>query len=237
MPRPVRLSEVEWLGNSDQGPMLRLVRKRLNAPTGAAAGRRLRLFACACVRRVWGLIDEGDGRRAVEVAERYADGQATAEELEDAYVAAAGAMGPHVKAGDPRRPRLDAVNAARLAACPDVWETRWAAYGSAGAEWGIPRWSDIRPEWQRPLCDLLREVFGNPFRPPVVDARLLAWNDGIIAKIGRAIYEERAFDRLPILADALLDAGCADASLLDHLRGPVPHARGCFAVDAVRSVD
>jgi hypothetical protein len=81
-------------------------------------------------------------------------------------------------------------------------------------------------------CDLLRCIFGNPFHPqPVLDSSILAWNGGTVPKLAQAVYEERAFDRLPVLADALEDAGCADAELLGHLRGPGPHVRGCWAVD------
>jgi hypothetical protein len=54
---------------------------------------------------------------------------------------------------------------------------------------------------------------------------------GTVPKVAQAIYEERAFDRLPVLADALEDAGCADAGLLGHLRGSGPHVRGCCSVD------
>ena len=78
---------------------------------------------------------------------------------------------------------------------------------------------------------LLSEVFGNPFRPPSLPPHLLAWNDGTVPRLARAIYDERAFDRLPILADALEDAGCTNADLLSHLRGPGPHVRGCWALD------
>ena len=61
----------------------------------------------------------------------------------------------------------------------------------------------------------------------------LAWSDGLAPKLAQTIYEQRAFDRLPILADALTDAGCQDESILTHLRGPGPHVRGCWVVDLV----
>jgi hypothetical protein len=81
---------------------------------------------------------------------------------------------------------------------------------------------------------MFRDVFGNPFRPaPPVAPAWLAWNGAIVANLARAIYEERAFERLPVLADALEDTGCADADLLAHCRGPVPHVRGCWALDLV----
>ena len=79
---------------------------------------------------------------------------------------------------------------------------------------------------------MMREVFGNPFRPaPAIDPSWLAWNGGTVRKLAQAIYDDRAFDRLPVLADALEDAGCNDAELLSLCRGPGPHARGCWALD------
>jgi hypothetical protein len=57
------------------------------------------------------------------------------------------------------------------------------------------------------------------------------WNDGTIAKLAEAIYEEWAFDRLPILADALEEAGCTSEELLTHCRAGGEHVRGCWAVD------
>ena len=81
------------------------------------------------------------------------------------------------------------------------------------------------------MAEILREVFGNPFRPACFSRSVLAWNDGTAVKLAQAIYAERSFDRLPVLADALEDAGCDNADILNHLRGPGPHVRGCWAVD------
>ena len=79
---------------------------------------------------------------------------------------------------------------------------------------------------------MLRDIVGNPFRlPPAIEPAWLVWNDGTIRKIVQAIYEERAFDRLPILADALEDTGCDNVELLAHCRGDGPHVRGCWVVD------
>jgi hypothetical protein len=81
---------------------------------------------------------------------------------------------------------------------------------------------------------VLREVIGNPFRPsPPLPPAVLAWNDGTVRRIAEGIYEGRAFDRLPILADALLDAGCDGEELIAHCRGAGPHVRGCWAVDLI----
>ncbi|MBL8793522.1 MAG: hypothetical protein JNM56_06440 [Planctomycetia bacterium] len=76
----------------------------------------------------------------------------------------------------------------------------------------------------------MREVCGNPFRPVKVDP---AWLTSTVVLLAQAIYDERAFDRLPILADALEDAGCDHADILNHCRSEGPHVRGCWALDLV----
>jgi hypothetical protein len=80
------------------------------------------------------------------------------------------------------------------------------------------------------LLVLLRDIFGNPFRPVAFDP---AWRTEAAAGLARGIYEERAFERLPILADALQDAGCEHADILAHCREPGTHVRGCWVVDLV----
>jgi hypothetical protein len=80
---------------------------------------------------------------------------------------------------------------------------------------------------------LLRCNFGNPFRPVAFDPALRQWNGGAAVALAMELYNSRDFSRAPLLADMLEDAGVSDAQLLDHLRGPGPHARGCFAVDLV----
>jgi hypothetical protein len=85
-------------------------------------------------------------------------------------------------------------------------------------------------------ADLLRDIFGPlPFGPlPPLDPAVRTWNDGTVPRIAQAIYEERAFDRLPLLADALEDAGCAEEAILRHCRQQeAAHVRGCWVVDAV----
>jgi hypothetical protein len=77
---------------------------------------------------------------------------------------------------------------------------------------------------------LLRDIFGNPVRPAAIEP---SWRTPAVLGLAEAIYEEREVGLLPILADALLDAGCLHADLLDHLRGPGPCVRGCWAVDAL----
>jgi hypothetical protein len=90
-------------------------------------------------------------------------------------------------------------------------------------------------------CDLLRDILGTAQGPPAsIDSAWLAWHDGAVSQLARAAYEDRRLPeghldpaRLAVLADALEDAGCADADLLGHLREPGPHVRGCWAVDLI----
>jgi len=75
---------------------------------------------------------------------------------------------------------------------------------------------------------LIRCIFDNPFRPVAVDPSWLAFD---AAALATGIYADRAFDRMPILADALQDAGCDNANILNHCRSDGPHVRGCWVVD------
>ena len=75
---------------------------------------------------------------------------------------------------------------------------------------------------------------GSKARPARVDPACLAWDAVVVPGIARGIYDERAFERMPILADALEDAGCGDADILAHCRSDWPHVRGCWVVDLLR---
>jgi hypothetical protein len=88
--------------------------------------------------------------------------------------------------------------------------------------------SDSRVAEEHAQAALLRDIFGNPFRPATLDR---AWLTSTVVALARGIYADRAFDRMPILADALQDAGCTSDDILAHCRGPGPHVRGCWVVD------
>lgn len=82
--------------------------------------------------------------------------------------------------------------------------------------------------------NLLHDIFGNPFRPlPIIAPSMLAWNDATIAKLAKVIYDERRFEDMPILADALQDASCQNEEILSHCRGPGPHVKGCWVLDVL----
>jgi hypothetical protein len=83
----------------------------------------------------------------------------------------------------------------------------------------------------RHQADLLRDIIGNPFQPRNLDPVLLAWNGGLLPRIARSIYDQRSFDDMPILADALEEAGCRSEDVLHHCRGAGPHTGGCWLLD------
>jgi hypothetical protein len=80
-------------------------------------------------------------------------------------------------------------------------------------------------------CDVLRDIFSVLFFPAALVDLAQVFSSDSVAKLAHSIYEDRAFNRLPIVADALEDAGCADPAILEHCRGPGPHVRGCWVID------
>src|SRR5262249_3287151 len=104
----------------------------------------------------------------------------------------------------------------------------WYRAGApAGQDWA----EAARAAERRAQGDLLRDVFGYLFRPPAVVPPWRRRHGGPGARLAAAVHDERAYDRLPILADALEDAGCADADILEHCRSGGEHVRGCWVVD------
>ena len=209
------MTEAEWLAGTDPDAMYTLIRKQ-------ATGRKLRLYKVACARLVWDRLT-GVMREAVEAAERCADGVPRDDELrhhcERLY-------GMPVATGHPGQLSAEfAVYYLALKTTGSVDGLRHLHFG-AGGPWVLAL---VGPH----LPGLLREVFA-AFRPTGDDA---AWRTAIVTDFAESIYAGRAFDHLPELAAALESAGCDDADLLSHCRGAGPHARGCWALDAVLGRD
>jgi hypothetical protein len=80
-------------------------------------------------------------------------------------------------------------------------------------------------------CVLLRDLFGNPFRPVRLDPAWLAWEGGTVVKLAPLIYDQGRYQDLPILADALEEAGCTNADILSHSKSNQEHVRGCWLLD------
>jgi hypothetical protein len=224
------MTEGEWQSCTDPQAMLEFL-------WGKASERKLRLFAIACCRSSRPLLLNKDLRRALDVSTRYADGQATAEELAAAFRSSNGlAVGQCYQRSTERDYRRWA-EATAVANATAVTSENYSMEGHAkDAVWMIVRAAHRNPE--RYLCRLLRDVFGNLFHPISPAPAVLAWNDDTVVRLAQAAYEERKLPegtldngRLAVLADALEEAGCTDADVLAHLRGPGIHVRGCWVVD------
>lgn len=200
--------------------------------------RKLRLLVVALCRQLWNVFRDQACRNAVEVAERFADGLANEGELYEAHISALDcidAIRPELylenaiapdSTGSPMRAQLRAAEAATDAAgwshhLHNSYERALDALGEAGDE-------DSR------VCAvaLFREIYGNRFLHPVTFDP--AWRTSDVMALANGIYAERAFDRMPILADALQDAGCDNADILGHMRdAKATHVRGCWALDLI----
>jgi hypothetical protein len=231
------VTEAEWLVCTEPDGMLRHIH-------WVASDRKQRLFAVACCRSIWPLLTDERHRQVVEVAERFADGEATNEELDAAKA----------ECRDTPRAAMTASSliAARAAAWPDAASVAMALV--------FAKREDAQATADTVMGYLVHDIFINSFNPasrypawwlagltgPLVwmtrhvtlSPAILAWNDAVVVRLAQATYEERHLPagtldngRLAVLADALEEAGCTDADMLGHLRGPGPHVRGCWPVD------
>jgi hypothetical protein len=207
--------------------------------------RKQQLWGAACCRRFWDVLKDENCRQGILLAERLADGEGSREEAER--------LGYRLLEKPPRltddigpeyltvegccrnavfRILRDAEFYAPMAGWGDVfdgWKFAAQVLPRRTAR-GRPVTKKALEEEQRAQADLLREIVGNPFEPIRFDP---AWRTQPVLDLAAGSYARRAFDALPILADALEEAGCDNAELLAHLRGRGPHLLGCWALDAV----
>jgi hypothetical protein len=189
------------------------------------------LFCCACCRAIWHLLSE-DCQRRLELVEGFVDGRVTEQELRQVFTN-----------WYPSESVLEGATGGFQAACAvatlgDSWRwnrevPRWSAdrvsRESAEAAAKTVTWDEARDA----QIQLFREVLGNPFRPAIIDPDWLAWNNRTVVKLATTIYQDRRWEIMPILGDALEDAMCDNSEILEHCRGPRPHARGCWVVDLI----
>jgi hypothetical protein len=213
------MTEAEWLACKDPELMLKHLKR-------GARARKLRLFMCACCRRVWHLIKEPHCREAVEVAEAFVEREADSNTLACAREEADLYWSDPEQDGD-----IDAREAALYVADP-----RPGRVAEACASCAAVAAARQRAE-QAAQASLLRCIFGNPFCP---DSLTPSLRTPIVTGLAAAAYNERLLPcdkldtrRLAILSDALEEAGCTDAAILSHLRSPGPHVRGCWALDLI----
>lgn len=225
------MTEQQWLSCEDPSKLMAVL-----WDDDRSTERKFGLFAAACCRRVWPLLTGVGLRHAVELAERFADGAADAEELAKARMQL-----PRLWAGGTAAKEVASEAAATTLTRLGPGLALFVARAVARAVWvgaktgAVARWDD-EGAWQ---CDALRDLFG-PLsgRPRPPDAAWLEWDRGVVIRLARAAYEVRLLPsgeldhaRLAVLADALEDAGCTDDVLLSHLRSATPHLRGCWAID------
>src|SRR5262245_25201821 len=196
------MTEAKWLTSTDPAMMFRHL-----SSMGYLNDRKLRLFRVACCRGVWFWLEEEENERALEAHERVAD---------DLPVEIRGIHG--------KTPVWTAWPGSCVGPDWTGWSFAWSAALESVKGAGLKKGAAD--------CDLIRDILGNPFRElPTIETQWFAWNGGALWNMAQAIYNERAFDRMPILADALEDAGCDDADILRHCRGPGEHVRGCWLID------
>jgi hypothetical protein len=245
------MNEAEWLACGDPSPILQNIR-------GKASDRKLRLFAAVCCRKVWHLLPDQRCWRAVETAEQSAEGRASNQDLIDAGDAAAEAdlaaesdalkeAAAAVRAcvgalyhctGEPTLAdvAISTLTHAAYAVALDLGECITLKNPYLAGRSVTPAEATELAE----QANLLRDVFANPFRPITLDR---AHRTPTVVSLARAAYDERHLPsgeldphRLAVLADALEEVGAA-GELVAHLRGPGPHVRGCWAIDAILGLD
>jgi hypothetical protein len=239
------MTEMEWLNwSGDAEEMLLFYCDEFDF-----SERKERLLAVACCRRVWRLIRDSDVRSAIQLSEEVADGAVPFESLKtlEGALTWEPRWNPDDWASFVDHLIAEAVRAclSRLAIHRVLQETTKAVglchLIASHPEWQTRQINDLNELYanrdsEREACEqcaLVREVLGNPFRPVVINPSWVASNGGAVKRLAAGIYEEKTFGRMPILADALEDAGCDHAEILEHCRGPGLHVRGCWVLDLI----
>jgi hypothetical protein len=212
------MTEDDWLRCTAPEPMLTFL-------LGKTSDRKLRIFACYCLRQVWHLLNDL-GKRLVEAFERQVAG--LAEE--------SGSLAPMSHEFADYLQTLDPHANVHIAGCGvqqmiagAAWAAAWNVASETRRAIGVSSPNKVY-DMSTKQASLFRELIGNPFRPSTHQS---GWLSPTVKELSQFIYAHGDFDALVILSDALEEAGCSDAALLAHLRAPGPHVRGCWALDIV----
>ena len=225
------MTETEWLAAEFWPPMLDHVRDSIST-------RKSLLLGVALCRRIWDRLPFDDCREMVLAVERLADHpEVEGDNVPSRVYSEINDLFEGLQVGGRRIDGVDVhTRGAYLAAavCGGLFHNpQWDLDAMADAA-GMAAAGDVEgPAWEaerQAQARLLKELFGNPFRPV---AFAPSWRSETAVALASAIYAERGFDRLPVLADALEEVGCDHPDVLAHCRGPGPHVRGCWVVDLV----
>jgi hypothetical protein len=229
------MTEAEWNHCTDPQAMLNFLR-------GRADERKLRLFLVACCRRVQHLFTREPVRAALDTAEDYADGRADRGRLREALRAIHKARSASPLFSPWERALMTAGQAAletlTVSHCHEAHSAARAAAFQGPGQSGPSPAEELRRmrREEEAQCDLVRDLF-RPFDEVRIEPAWLVWRGGTVARLARVIYEDRRFADLPVLADALEEAGCADPVLLAHCRSGAEHVRGCWVIDLLYPLD
>ena len=206
------MTQQEWLASKDPMAMMDHLKIQFHQPSD----RKLRLFACACCRLTQSM--------------HYPRAQAVVKVAEEASEEPKITRSLHRRLSEARQ-SIDAIRGwFWCVTCLDIavglrqtlyWEcTERGDYGDAG---GTDR---------SQIANLARDIFGNPFHPVILNPSWLIWHSGLLVSMARRMYDSRDFSDIPVLADALEEAGCTNPDVLSHCRqqGAI-HVRGCWLID------
>jgi hypothetical protein len=194
--------------------------------------RKWRLFGSACTRRAVDRFLQGrEWTQAIDAAENFADGVISWSELKAVRSTLEAECGRfnRLEYSDYRRQTFEAV----LGVTHRAGNESLVAQRAAAFAYGYSRnlnWVELVETEEQEQLLLARDIFGNPFRPVAFDS---AWRTSTVQALASQMYDSRDFIPMPILADALQDAGCENEDILAHCRGQGPHVRGCWVVDLV----
>lgn len=233
------MTEEEWLTSQDPQPLAVYLFDWANP-------RKLRLWACACGREASSSYQNPLIGQVLDLFEGVAEGDRRREEQQGPISELQWSKEGEQAAGFSQV--VDGIACSQWIDMVKGHEELFAlgllhlAFGQAYracpmAQPEGPTAPPTDPEWRSVYSTALkkqsataRDIFNNPFRPVVFDSR---WRTSTVLALAEMSYADRAFDRLPILADALQDAGCEHPDVLTHCRGPGPHARGCWVIDGI----
>jgi hypothetical protein len=239
-------AEAAWFTCTDPRPMFTLLR-------GKERGRKFRLFSCACCRRIAHLLTDDRSHHALDIFERFLNGELTLTEYSageraaadacaaQARIAGANDFSRGISEADRVRQFASMFAAQAVADCFGNVTSAPADCCGALRGYGTAELTDdaqlreigdrIESDERAAQASLLRDVYGNPFAPVTLEP---AWRTNSVVSLARQMYDARDFEPMPELADTLQDAGCENEAILTHCRySALTHVRGCWVVDLV----